>query len=247
VVPSVDADPELPGDGGVPADGGAPSEPDRDRSGGLVVVLSGGDALGPEVEAAAALMAEAYVVAADSGVEQAQAHGWPLHAAVGDFDSVDPDALARAEAEGVRVERHPAAKDATDLALALEHAVARRPERIVVVGGGGGRLDHLLGGLLALADGAWAPADISALVGPARVFVVRHHLAVAGRLGELLSLLAVGGPATGVTTQGLRYPLLGETLHPGSTRGVSNELVDHLAQVTVESGVLLAVLPGLDP
>ena len=39
--------------------------------------------------------------------------------AIGDFDSVASDALARVEAEGAVVERHPAAKDATDLELAM--------------------------------------------------------------------------------------------------------------------------------
>ena len=43
-----------------------------------------------------------------------------------------------------------------------------------------------------------------------------------GEPGELVSLLAVNGPAEGVTTEGLAYPLRGETLEPGSTRGVSN-------------------------
>jgi thiamine pyrophosphokinase len=212
-----------------------------------VVVLSGGDRLGPEVEAAAELIPGAFVVAADSGIEHAQAQGWPIHLAVGDFDSVDPAALARAEADGVPIDRHPAAKDATDLELALAAAAARHPDQIVVVGGAGGRLDHLLGGLLALTDDAYAAIEVSALVGAARVFVVRHRLEVAADLGDLLTLLPVGGPATGITTTGLRYPLLGETLHPGSTRGVSNEVVDHLATVTVESGVLLAVLPGPEP
>ncbi len=211
-----------------------------------VVVLSGGEPLGPEVEAAAQLVSGAFVVAADSGIEHAQAQGWPIHLAVGDFDSVDPDALARAEAEGVAIDRHPAAKDATDLELALGAAAARHPRQIVVVGGAGGRLDHLLGGLLALTDEAYATIDVSALVGAARVFVVRHRLEVAAGLGDVLTLLPIGGPATGITTTGLRYPLLGETLHPGSTRGVSNEVVDTRAAVTVESGVLLAILPGPD-
>jgi thiamine pyrophosphokinase len=53
----------------------------------------------------------------------------------------------------------------------------------------------------------------------------------------------VGQPAHGVRTEGLRYPLNGETLHPGSTRGVSNELVEANATIKLASGVLLALLP----
>jgi thiamine pyrophosphokinase len=78
------------------------------------------------------------------------------------------------------------------------------------------------------------------------VFVVREHLELHGAPGDLLTLLPLGGAAHGVVTDGLRYPLTAETLHPGSTRGLSNELVAHTATVGVAAGVVLAVLPGPD-
>jgi thiamine pyrophosphokinase len=46
-----------------------------------------------------------------------------------------------------------------------------------------------------------------------------------------------------VVTAGLRFPLQDEVLHPGSSRGISNELVAPVGQVRLRSGVLLAVLP----
>ena len=69
---------------------------------------------------------------------------------------------------------------------------------------------------------------------------------LSGRPGELLSLFALHGPAEGVRTEGLAYPLDGETLEPGSTRGVSNVFVEESARISVEHGVLLAVRPGLE-
>jgi thiamine pyrophosphokinase len=54
----------------------------------------------------------------------------------------------------------------------------------------------------------------------------------------------VGEPAEGVTTEGLVYPLRGETLEAGTSRGVSNVFAEATAQVTVERGVLLAIRPG---
>jgi len=41
----------------------------------------------------------------------------------------------------------------------------------------------------------------------------------------------------------LRYPLRGEELEPGTSRGVSNEFAATRASVSLESGVLLAVQP----
>ena len=113
--------------------------------------------------------------------------------------------------------------------------------------GGGGRLDHLLGGLLALTDEAYAGIRMSAVVGPAQVHVVRDRLELDADPGDLVTLLVVGAPAHGVTTGGLRYPLDHETLHPASTRGVSNVVVDRPAWVQVADGVLLVVLPGPEP
>ena len=51
---------------------------------------------------------------------------------------------------------------------------------------------------------------------------MRRERLLTGEEGELVSLLPVGGPAEGVTAQGLRYPLSDETLAAGSSRGVSN-------------------------
>ena len=65
-----------------------------------------------------------------------------------------------------------------------------------------------------------------------------------GTPGELVTLLAVNGPAEAVRTEGLVYPLRGETLEPGSSRGVSNVFADATAHVAVERGVLLAIRPG---
>jgi thiamine pyrophosphokinase len=184
------------------------------------------------------------VIAADDGLEQAQALGLDVTLAVGDFDSASPEAVASAEAAGTRIERHPADKDASDLELALDAASKLRPSRILVLAPRGGRLDHELAGLLVLASDRYAGSQIDALVGEAQVHVVRGARNLAGDPGELVSLLAVNGPAEGVTTGGLVYPLRGETIEPGSTRGVSNAFAAPHARVEVARGVLLAIRPG---
>jgi thiamine pyrophosphokinase len=209
----------------------------------VVVVFTAGD---PAEVADAQLPSGAFVIAADSGVELAQALGWSIDLAVGDFDSVDPKALAAAHAAGASVERHPVAKDATDLELALAAAASHDPTEVVVVGGGGGRLDHLVGGLLALAGDACAGASVRARLGPASIHVVRPSTPArwTGRPGELVTLLAVNGPAAGVTTDGLLYPLRAEALAPGSTRGVSNEMTSTTAHVEVSAGVVFVMRPG---
>ena len=201
-------------------------------SGNSVVVVSGGGAL--SAAAVAAVPAGARIVAADAGVDHARAAGLDVALAVGDFDSVS-------ELGDVRAERHPADKDATDLELALEAALGLGPERIVVLSGAGPRLDHLLGELALLASPRLAGVEVDAVFDSTTVHVVRGERRLQGRVGELVSLIAMHGPATGVTTEGLGYPLGGETLEAGSSRGISNVFAEPEARISVESGVLLAV------
>ena len=203
-----------------------------------VVVVASGD--GPPV----ALPAARTVVAADGGLGRALALGLDVDVVVGDLDSVSTGALAAAEAAGARVVRHPVAKDATDLELALDEALGLDARRVLVVASAGGRLDHLLSALLLLASDRYADAELDALVGETLVHVVRGSRSLAGAPGDLVTLLPLGGPAHGVSTEGLAYPLHGEMLAAGSSRGVSNVFSASEATVSVERGVLLALRPG---
>jgi thiamine pyrophosphokinase len=207
----------------------------------IVVVVAGGEA--PDSDVARAVPAGTPVVAADLGLDHALALGLTVTVAVGDFDSASAEAVAAAEEAGARIERHPRAKDATDLELALEAALGLAPERVLVLAGVGERLDHLLATLLLLAAPRYAGVEIDARIGRSLTHVVRGERAMQGTPGELLSLLPVHGAAAGVRTEGLVYPLDDETLEAGSTRGISNELAATTARVTVGSGTLLAVRP----
>jgi len=190
----------------------------------------------------------AVVIAADGGARHALPLGLAIDRWIGDGDSIEPADLAALAATGVRIERAAAEKDATDAELALEAAMATGVEEIVVLGGlGGGRTDHALANLgllrhpaavgrrLVLFDGRAARLSLlDAGAGPTKVDL-------AGREGDLVSLLPLGATADGVTTAGLRYPLRGESLVLGRTRGVSNVRTGPGASVTLESGRLLVI------
>lgn len=191
------------------------------------------------------------VIAVDSGLHLARRLSMRVDHVVGDMDSVDPAVLREAEAAGATVHLHQADKDATDLELALDLALSMRgggdhPPRLHVAGGGGGRLDHLIGDLLMLSAPRLVGWDVTARLGAASVAVARSGRAVtiAGTPGEQVSLLPVHGDARGVTTEGLRWPLVDGHLVAGTSRGVSNELADRSASVAIDGGTLVIVQPG---
>jgi thiamine pyrophosphokinase len=185
------------------------------------------------------------VVCADSGVSLALELGLDIDLVVGDLDSVPEHELQQAQARGAQVQRHPAAKDHTDLELALQVA-AEDAELVIVVGGAGGRLDHALANVAALASDALAGTEVRARLGPDDVHVVRGAAELDLPLGATATLLPSGGPARGITTSGLRYPLQDGELTSWSARGVSNIVDSTPVRVDVRDGCLLVVVPQTD-
>ncbi len=204
-----------------------------------VLIFSSGDSPGAGV--VEDLPQADLVVAADGGYDTATNLGVAVDVVVGDLDSISTTELPHR----VLVEPHPRDKDATDLELALELVARDSPDRVVVVGGSGGRLDHELATVALLCSPRWKRIDeIDWISQRGRAHVVWRRRVLHGDVGATVTLLAVGGDAEGVHTRGLRWNLEGERLAAGSTRGVSNVMEAPVADIRVGSGCLLVVFPG---
>ncbi|HEY7522087.1 MAG TPA: thiamine diphosphokinase [Candidatus Limnocylindrales bacterium] len=217
-----------------------------------LVVADGGtcsraglDASWPHWDAAVGL-----VVAADGGVELADELGLTVERWVGDGDSTPATRLAELEAAGVRLARFAEAKDESDTELAILEAIGAGATRITLLGAlGGPRLDHALANIGLLAHPRLVDCPTRLLSDDACVSLVvapdprgaSVDRALPGRVGDLVSLLPMGGGVTGVTTRGLRYPLRDEPLPAGPARGLSNVRDAADAGLTLRRGLLLVV------
>lgn len=183
------------------------------------------------------------LICADSGAAYAAALGLVPRILIGDFDSLDKNLLQHFHRQGSTIKQHPVAKDDTDTSLALEEALAGNPTEIIIIGGTGTRFDHSLANvhLLRIALERGIPARIVteyneiSLVAPAQPAVVK------GKPGQLFSLLPLTTEVTGVNVTGARWPLENATFTIGRPYGISNELVEGEARITVASGILLLV------
>ena len=205
------------------------------------VVVADGE---PDARDADRLVDADLIVAADGGARWLDAMGIRPHLLVGDLDSVDAHVIERLAADGVAIERHPADKDASDAELALDRALASGADEVAVLGAlGGERLDHELANLLLLADPSRRVRDLRVVRGGTVVRALQggERLSLRGAIGDLVSLLPIGGEAEGVRTAGLRFPLDGESLRLGPSRGLSNVITDQPASVSLERGTLLVV------
>ena len=183
------------------------------------------------------------VIAADGGGRHLAALGWPVHCLVGDFDSIDPELLAEFQSRGAEVSQYPVNKDEIDFELALKLARKRGYSQIEVLGALGGRWDMTFGNLFLPRAAGWGSDSIRFRHGAWNILAVAgpSELTLAGREGDLLSLIPLGEDVHGISLGGCRYPLIGETLRAGFSRGLSNELIQAEISLTFESGTLLVI------
>jgi thiamine pyrophosphokinase len=181
------------------------------------------------------------ILAADGGSDHILALGLAPSVIIGDLDSLTPDARRLMEQSGTRLIQHPRDKNETDFELALDYAVESGYRAILIVAALGDRLDQTLGNLALLTSPRFSTVDISFDDGMEEAFFTRTSFQVRGLAGDLVSLIPWGGKVTGVITDGLLWPLRGETLYPYKTRGISNELLGGMASVSLKSGLLLII------
>lgn len=180
------------------------------------------------------------LICADGGLRHAAALGLTPDLVVGDFDSADPRLLAEAVQQGLPILRLPVEKDKTDSQVALEEAVRRGAEEVLLVGCSGSRIDHTLSNLLLL-PGAPVPVTLTDGQNIARALAPGRSLRLEAEPGAFLSLVPLSPVVTGVCVDGVRWPLKGATLRWGESLGVSNRVTAAVATVSVGEGVLLVV------
>lgn len=181
------------------------------------------------------------LIAVDGGLSHMVGHGLTPNMIIGDLDSADPHDVARFEAQGVPVQKFPCEKNETDLELALEAALKMPPATIWITAAFGKRLDQTLGNIFLLTRLDVENVDIRLIDGQQEVFLVRHSATILGAPSQRVSLLPLCGPVIGIHTEGLKYPLTGETLYPERTRGISNQLTGHTATLTIQEGLLICI------
>lgn len=176
-----------------------------------------------------------HVLAADGGLRHCLALGLTPELVLGDLDSLDrvPETLSS--------QLYPVEKDDTDTMLALKTGLARGYRRFHLYGGTGGRMDHTLANLQALAFLARHGAQ-GWLYDERYVFTAIRDgdtLDLPRRDAGIFSVFCLGPEARGVSITGARYPLDRAVITPWFPIGVSNHFVGQAPRISVEDGCLL--------
>lgn len=184
------------------------------------------------------------IIAVDAGMDFFYKSRIMPDVIVGDFDSVEHEALEFFQGqEQMDIHRLNPEKDDTDTEYALRFAIGRGATKITVLGGTGSRLDHVIGNVVLLGAGLEKNVSIELLDTHNKIKMVNSSLSIRKdeRFGKYLSVIPITGKVDGVTITGVKYPLDNYDMHGFNTLGISNEIVDDEAAITVRNGIVLVI------
>ena len=177
------------------------------------------------------------VISADAGYRNATLMGVHTNILIGDFDS-----LGHVPDDVDEVLRLPTEKDDTDTQIAVDTAIERGADEIVIVGSTSGRLDHAMS-TLAILEKYWDKRlPIYIVNGQNRVRFIRNSGFIIVRSQyKYFSLIAADEKVKGVSIEGAKYPLVNKTLFRNRQFAVSNEIVKNAALVNVKKGGIFII------
>lgn len=172
-------------------------------------------------------------LAVDGGLNHCKAlHIIPLFL-IGDMDSINPN--VRKEFPHIKELKFNRDKDATDLELTLQFLIKKNPKSITVFGGLGGRVDHSLTNLILLTR---YPGTVFMETEKEIFGVIDRQLSLETHRGQIISLIPMNGPVTGISTDGLKWEIKNGNLDKNFI-GISNEATGSSIFITVKTGDLL--------
>ncbi len=175
-----------------------------------------------------------FVICADGGVRHMKTLGLKADIIMGDMDSVAGD---------ISVENtivYPVRKDFTDSELAVYYALDNGYTKLYMLGFTGTRLDHTLSNLFLLNEIQKRGARGVIIDGHNSIWLADKENEISGKKGDIISIIPIED-TSGITTEGLEYPLTDETLFFGKSRGVSNVMESDICWITIKSGRALII------
>lgn len=178
------------------------------------------------------------IYCADGGANHLEALGiFPLEI-WGDLDSVTKEIIEKYRNNNVRIKKFPKDKDYTDGELILQHISKLNYDEIIIIGGLGGRIDHLLTNLNLI----FKFKNLEFVTEKERIFSIEKKAELTGLRGKTISFVPFSEKVEGLTLEGFKYPLNKYILHQGDSICMSNIAVDDICKVTFDTGKLMGII-----
>lgn len=189
------------------------------------------------------------VIVVDGALEKALRCKIRIDYLVGDFDTIDEKILTSfleeidAGKHETKVKRLIPEKDMTDTHVAIDLAAELGVTDLTIVGGIGTRIDHSLANIHLLFRSLRNGVNGCMINEWNRIRLIQTSMTIKKEdaYGSYVSLIPFTNEVTGVTLQGMKYPLDDHTLYLGDSLGVSNEITSDIAKIQLKSGLLLVI------
>lgn len=189
------------------------------------------------------------IIVADRGLIVADKLNIKPSIIVGDFDSVDNDILLKYKKGGefysdkIIFHKFKSEKDLTDTHIAINYAIDQNPEKVLIFGATGTRLDHTIANINIL--NLFLEKNIKAQIidNNNKIYLINRYTVIKKDklYGNYISLLPLTTNVLNVTLRGFKYNLTNRKLTIGDSIGISNEILQEEAYIQLSDGILIVI------
>lgn len=179
------------------------------------------------------------VICADGGARHLYNYNIVPDIIIGDLDSLDIKIIDSFLKLGVKFERHPIHKDKTDTELAIDYAIDKGANEIILLGVTGSRLDHTIANISILYR--LAKQNINAIIIDSHneIFITKDVLKLCNKDNHFVSIIPLTDSK--VTLKGFEYDINSVDFEIGTSLGISNIIKDKKGEIEIDSGICLVI------
>lgn len=200
------------------------------------ILITGGEI--PEYKYVKELLHVDYICVADSGLDWVVENGVEFDHVLGDMDSLKDKSLLDSIPSG-KITLLPSDKDDTDTVFGLRFLKEIGATKITLIGGGGGRIDHLLG-IVSLFETDLAP-DIW-YTNREQIHFVKGFYNLGNFIGFSISVYPVGKVVCSINSYGLKWDL-SEVEWTYKSIGISNSVESRDSWIDTKDNKVLLIIP----
>ncbi|MGL4977511.1 MAG: thiamine diphosphokinase [Cetobacterium sp.] len=153
----------------------------------------------------------------------------------GDFDSLDSNSFEFLKSQNVILNIFNKDKDFTDGELLISYVSSLNYDKIIVIGGFGGRIDHTLTNINLI----FKYPKLTFITEIEELFFVPNSFEINNEVGKTISFLPFSDKITDLTLKGFKYPLEKHILNRGDSTCLSNIITQEKASINYSEGKLL--------
>ena len=175
------------------------------------------------------ILPDDYIIAADSGYDHLNRMGVKPDIVIGDLDSLKSNDIKE------NLIKLDTIKDDTDTEAAVNLAIEKGADEILILAGLGTRFDHSLANVFLLKNLYSKNINAKIIDENNEIYYFFGNIKLSGNIGDIISIIPVSD-ILGITTNGLLYSLSDDILKVGYSRGVSNVFTDTICEIEAKSG-----------